>query len=189
MTNLSCLLRKRLNNIQVCEQLIDLIVPQTLNASSNLQLMILLLYLTFSNQCLEQTQQSDIKYSNFNLSYKIQCCYFHIKSQHLTIKLIIISPICSQYFLQVYGNGRDLSSDEQDASFQGRHEGKQTVTHKQSCDVLLINSICEAGYTINFYPQNVAAPRNGWSKIFSSTLTHCFHDRYFTRQASYNWYG
>ena len=38
--------------------------------------------------------------------------------------------------------GAHLSSDEQDASFQGRHEDKSRVNFKRAGDGFLIDSVC-----------------------------------------------
>lgn len=42
-------------------------------------------------------------------------------------------------FPAAYKPGRDISSDDQDASFQGRHEVKQRVTYKRVGDGSLVN--------------------------------------------------
>ena len=63
--------------------------------------------------------------------------------------------------------GKHLSADEQDASFQGRHEDKQRVTYKKAGDGFLIDSICEDGYTMNFYPRNLPPPKYWIDKGYS----------------------
>ena len=55
---------------------------------------------------------------------------------------------------EAFEPGRNLSSDEQDASFQGRHEDKARVTFKRAGDGFLIDALCEDGYTYSFYPRN-----------------------------------
>ena len=72
-------------------------------------------------------------------------------------------------FSQAYDVGRDISGDEQDASFQGRHELKQRVTFKKAGDGFLIDSICEDGYTISFYPRNMPPPQKWIDKGYSPT--------------------
>ena len=64
---------------------------------------------------------------------------------------------------------RNISSDEQDTSFQGHHEDKQQVTFKHEGDGFLIDALCEDGYTINFYPRNVPPPKKWVEKGNSPT--------------------
>ena len=54
--------------------------------------------------------------------------------------------------------GAHLSSDEQDATFQGSNEDKARVNFKRAGDWFLIDSVYELGYTIMFYAQNVQPP-------------------------------
>ena len=48
--------------------------------------------------------------------------------------------------------GANLSSAEQDASFQEMHEDKSRYNSKQAGDGFLIDSFCESEYTMKFYP-------------------------------------
>ena len=94
------------------------------------------------------------------------------------------------YLMQVsteeFEPGRDLSSDEQYASFQCHHDDKQWVTFKRAGDGFLIDALCEDGYTINFYPRNVPLPKNFIDKGYSPTqsriifMSDALTDQYYT---------
>ena len=71
---------------------------------------------------------------------------------------------------QAFEPGRNISSDKQDASFQGHHEDKHRVTFKHAGYVFLVDSVCGDGYTINFYPRNVPPPKKWIEK--GCSLTH-----------------
>ena len=58
------------------------------------------------------------------------------KVDHLFSHLIQVST-------EAFEQGRNLSSDEQDASSQGYHGDKQQVTLKCAGDGFLIDSLCE----------------------------------------------
>ena len=72
-------------------------------------------------------------------------------------------------FADSYDVGKDIAGDEQDAPFQGRHQDKQRVTYKKAGDGFMIDSICEHGFTISFYPRNAAPPKKWIDKGFSPT--------------------
>ena len=65
--------------------------------------------------------------------------------------------------------GANLSSAEQDASFQEMHEDKSRVNFKQAGDGFSVDSVCESGYTIRFYPWNTQPPKKWIDKGFSPT--------------------
>ena len=59
-----------------------------------------------------------------------------------------------QVYTKVFERVHNLSSEEQDASFQGHHEDKQGLAFNREGDGFLIYEVSEDGYTINFYPKN-----------------------------------
>ena len=72
-------------------------------------------------------------------------------------------------FSASYDVGRNISGDEQDCPFQGKHEDKQRVNYKKAGDGFMIDLICEDGFTINFYPRNAPPPKKWTDKGFSPT--------------------
>ena len=76
------------------------------------------------------------------------------KVDHFFLHLIQVST-------KAFEPGRNLSSDKQDARFQGNHEDKYRVTFKHTGDGFLIYAVCEYDYTINFYLRNVP-PSKKW---------------------------
>ena len=50
--------------------------------------------------------------------------------------------------------GRNVSIDEQDIGFQGRHKDKQRITFKKVGDGFLVDALCADGYTYSFYFRN-----------------------------------
>ena len=54
----------------------------------------------------------------------------------------------------------NISSDKQDAIFQGHIKDKHRVTFKRVGDGFLIAAVFKDGYTINFYPSNIPPPNN-----------------------------
>ena len=72
-------------------------------------------------------------------------------------------------FSDSYDVGKDISGDEQDAPFQGKHQDKQRVTYKKAGDGFMIDSLCEHGFTISFYPRNAPPPKKWIDKGFSPT--------------------
>ena len=71
---------------------------------------------------------------------------------------------------QAFEPGCNISSDKQDASFQGHQEDKHRVTFKHAGDVFSVDSVCDDGYAINFYPRNAPPPKKRIEKGYS--LTH-----------------
>ena len=55
--------------------------------------------------------------------------------------------------------GQDVSIDEQDIGFQGRHKDKQRVTFKKVGDGFLVDCLCTDGYTFAWYFRNQVAPK------------------------------
>ena len=54
--------------------------------------------------------------------------------------------------------GKNISIDEQDIGFQGRHKDKQRITFKKVGDGFLADALCADGYTYSFYFRNQVAP-------------------------------
>ena len=63
--------------------------------------------------------------------------------------------------------GRDISVDEQDIGFQGRHKDKQRVTFKKVGDGFLVDALCADGYTFAWYFRNQLAPKYWTDKELS----------------------
>ena len=63
--------------------------------------------------------------------------------------------------------GQDISIDEQDISFQGRHKDKQRVTYKRAGDGFLVDALCSDGYTYSWYFRNEPAPKSWLDKGLS----------------------
>ena len=61
-------------------------------------------------------------------------------------------------FSDLYDVGKHISGDEQDAPFQGKHQAKQRVTYKKAGDGFMIDSLCEHGFNLSFYPRNAPPP-------------------------------
>ena len=56
--------------------------------------------------------------------------------------------------------GRDISCDEQDIGFQGKHTYKQGVTFKKAGDGLLLDSLRAYSYTYLFHFGNQVASKS-----------------------------
>ena len=91
-------------------------------------------------------------------NHKVDHFFFHL----IQVSTKAFEPVCN------------ISSDKQDASFQGHHEDKQRVTFKRAGDGFLIDSLCEYGYTINFYPRNVPPTKKWIEKGNSPTHSQNF---------------
>ena len=128
------------------------------------------------------------RYKLFKLLFAIQDPMIPVPSQkhapnhkvdHFFSHLLNVSS-------DAFSLGRNLSSDEQDASFQGRHEDKARVTFKRAGDGFLIDAICEDGYTYSFYPRNVPPPKRWVDKGYSPThsrilfMLESLPDQYYT---------
>ena len=72
-------------------------------------------------------------------------------------------------FSDSYDVGKDISCDEQDSPFQGKHQDKQQVNFKKARDGFMIDSLCEDGFTISFYPRNLPPPKKWIDKGYSPT--------------------
>lgn len=80
-----------------------------------------------------------------------------------------------EVFSDSYDVGKDISGVEQDSPFQGKHQDKQRVNYKKAGDGFMIDSICEDGFTISFYPRNSPAPTKWLQKGFSPTHSRILH--------------
>ena len=63
--------------------------------------------------------------------------------------------------------GQDVSVDEQDIGFQGRHKDKQRVNFKKVGDGFLVDCLCAEGYTYAWYFRNQVAPKSWTDKDLS----------------------
>ena len=105
--------------------------------------------------------------------------------RHQTIKLTIFSHLI-QVSNKAFEPGCNISSHQQYASFQVHCEDKQRVTLKLIGDVFLVYSVCEDGYTINFYTSNFSPPNNWIDKGYSPThsqilfMLYALPDQYYT---------
>ena len=63
--------------------------------------------------------------------------------------------------------GCNISVDEQDIGFQGRHRDKQRVTFKKVGDGFLVDALCADGYTYTFFFRNQRAPQSWIEKGLS----------------------
>jgi len=71
--------------------------------------------------------------------------------------------------MQAWEMGEVASCDEQDVGFTGRHQDKQRINYKDEGDGFLADSICQDGYTWNFYFRNVPPPKHYVDKGYSPT--------------------
>ena len=117
-------------------------------------------------------------YSNYCLWYKIQCWMSLQEIRHQTIKLAIF-PHLIQVSTEAFELGCNISSDKKYENFQWNHEDKQWVTFKNTGDGFLIDSVCDYGYTINFYLRNPPPPKRLIWKGYSPTNSQIiFHVRF-----------
>ncbi len=56
----------------------------------------------------------------------------------------------NQIFQSNWNCGREISIDEMDAAFKGRHHLKERITYKKAGDGFLIYALCDQGYTYSF---------------------------------------
>ena len=71
--------------------------------------------------------------------------------------------------------GQDISVDEQDIGFQGRHSDKQRITFKKVGDGFLVDALCADGYTFTWFFRNQKAPaqwiETGLSPLHSRVMS------------------
>ncbi len=71
--------------------------------------------------------------------------------------------------IEAWDMGEIASCDEQDVGFTGRHQDKQRINYKDEGDGFLADSICQDGYTWNFYFRNVHPPKHYVDQGYSPT--------------------
>ena len=76
------------------------------------------------------------------------------------------------FFADCWAVGPTISGDEQVVGMKGKHPDKQRVRYKEEGDGFIIDALCDDGFTLTFYFQNMPAPRK-WTRLgFSPTHSH-----------------
>ena len=117
------------------------------------------------------------RFKQFKFLFGVQdpMCPLPERATHPNHKVDDMFAHMQEVFIDSYDVGRDISGDEQDSPFQGKHADKQQVNYKKAGDGFLIDSICEDGFTIFFYPRNAPPPKKWIDKGFSPTHSRILH--------------